>query len=205
MSHHVLIVGAGRVGRALGSNLTRNGYEVRFAVRTPELASVGIEYAVPVEGAAIGYRRVILAVPFSAVPEAVPLLGLEDGAVLIDATNPFGMKLPPGFASGAAVVASTAGPAVTVVKAFNVLGAEHMESPALPDGRRPVLPVASDDSWALARTVQLATKMGFDALSVGGLSAAATMEEAARYWGLIAVTGGRGRRTVLVADQRPSP
>lgn len=45
--------------------------------------------------------------------------------------------------------------------------------------------------------------MGFDAVDVGGLDAAALMEEAARYWGLLTFSGGRGRRHVLVAHQRP--
>lgn len=37
---------------------------------------------------------------------------------------------------------------VRVVKASNVLGAEHMAAPPLPGGHRPLLPVAADDDSA---------------------------------------------------------
>ncbi len=92
---------------------------------------------------------------------------------------------------------------VPLVKAFNVLGAEHMSAPPLPDGHRPVLPVASDDPAARARIAALATDMGFDGVEVGGLEAAAVLEEVARFWGLLAFAGGRGRQVVLVAESRP--
>lgn len=196
MTDKILIVGAGRVGQALASNLKGRGYEVVFATRGAVGNSLGIG------GAAAGFRLVILAVPFAAVGDVVSALGLENGAVLIDATNPFGKALSPEFGSGAELVASKAGVGVKVVKAFNVLGAEHMISPELPDGHKPVLPVAGDDPVATAEVVQLARSMGFDALPVGGLKVANILEQAALYWALIAQNAARGRGVVLVADQR---
>ncbi len=95
-----------------------------------------------------------------------------------------------------------AGTEVRVVKAFNVLGAEHMADPGLADGARPLLPVAGDDPAARARVSALAGDLGFDAAEVGGLDNAHLLEEAARYWGLLAFQGGRGRTVVLVAHQR---
>lgn len=199
----VLVVGAGNVGRALATNLLATGHDVRIAVR--DTAAAGVPdgaVVVPLPGAAAGARMVVLAVPFAAVDDVVPALGLEPGAILVDATNPFGRSVPTGHASGASVVAAAAGPGVRVVKAFNVLGAEHMSSPVLADGHRPVLPVAGDDADAVADVVRLAERLGFDAVAVGGLEAAAVTEEAARYWGLLAFAGGRGRGVVLVAHQR---
>lgn len=199
----VVVVGAGRVGLALGGNLVRRGHEVRHAVRDPGSARLPAgATAVPVDGAAAGAGLVLLAVPFAAVGEVVPRLGLAPGQVLVDATNPFGAGTG-GAPSGAAVVAGAAGAGVSVVKAFNVLGAEHMADPPLPDGHRPVLPVASDDAAAREAVAALARELGFDAVEVGGLDAAATLEEAARYWGLLAFAGGRGRQVVLVAHERP--
>ena len=101
-----------------------------------------------------------------------------------------------------ALVAALAGPGVRVVKAFNVLGAEHLADPVLPDGHRPLLPVAGDDPRARAQVAALASDMGFHSVEVGELSAAALMESAARYWGLLAHAGGLGRRFALVALQR---
>ena len=198
----ITIVGAGRVGRALGRNLAALGHSIRYAVR--DVAGAQLPpgaTAVPVDGAAVGSGLTLLAVPFAKVREVVPRLQLAPGQLLVDATNPFGAGTG-ASPSGAAIVAEAAGAEVTVVKAFNVLGAEHMADPVLPDGHRPVLPVASDDAPARRSVVELASAMGFDAVDVGGLEAAALMEEAARYWGLLAFAGSRGRQVVLVAHQR---
>lgn len=198
----ITVVGAGRVGRALGDNLAGLGHPIRYAVRDVPGARVPAgATAVPIDGAAEGAGLTLLAVPFATVGEVVPRLGLRPGHVLVDATNPFGAGTG-ASPSGAAVVADAAGAGVTVVKAFNVLGAEHMSHPVLPGGHRPILPVASDDASARLAVVELASAMGFDAVDVGGLDAAALMEEAARYWGLLAFDGARGRQVVLVAHQR---
>jgi hypothetical protein len=194
----VVIVGAGTVGSALGANLRTLGHEVRFAVRSPRSdGHIGLEQA------ATGADVTILAVPFAVIDDVVPRLGLGPGAVLVDATNPFGRPLPDGVNSGAALVARAAGEGVHVVKGFNVLGAEHMASPALPDGHRPLLPVAADDDAVRQLVVELAVDMGFDAVPISGLDNAGLLEEAARYWGLLALNGGLGRNFVLVARQRP--
>lgn len=193
----VVIVGAGSVGSALGTNLRRLGHDVRFAVRSAQGGDrIGLDRA------AAGADLTILAVPFDAVDEVVPRLGLEPGDVLVDATNPFGRPLPDDLPCGAALVARAAGEGVHVVKAFNVLGAEHLAAPPLPGGHRPLLPVAADDGTARALVVDLATAMGFDAVAIRGLHDAGLLEEAARYWGLLAFNGGLGRGVALVAHQR---
>ncbi|MFN7149301.1 MAG: NADPH-dependent F420 reductase [Microthrixaceae bacterium] len=193
----VVIVGAGSVGSALGTNLRALGHDVRFALRSPRGdGDVGLDRA------AVGADLTVLAVPFDAIDAVVPRLGLEPGDVLVDATNPFGRPLPDGVPSGAALVAGAAGEGVRVVKAFNVLGAEHMAAPPLPDGHRPLLPVAADDDAARRLVADLATDMGFDAVPIRGLDNAGLLEEAARYWGLLAFNGGLGRDVVLVAHHR---
>lgn len=194
----VVVVGSGRVGRALAANLRSLGHHVRIARRTPGDDGIGID------GAAAGADLTILAVPFGTVSDVVPRLGLAPGAILVDATNPFGQPVPDGAANGAAVVAAVAGGGVHVVKAFNVLGAEHMAAPPLPDGHRPLLPVAADDDSARHLVAHLANDMGFDAIEISGLDNAGLLEEAARYWGLLAFNGRLGRNVVLVAHQRPS-
>lgn len=198
----VVVVGSGRVGTALATSLRSLGHDVRIARRSTidgdDVRTVGID------GGSVGADLTILAVPFGAVSEVVPRLGLTPGSVLVDATNPFGQPLPDGVASGAALVARTAGEGIHVVKAFNVLGAEHMAAPTLPDGTRPLLPVAADDGAARRFVAGLATDMGFEAAEITGLDNAGLLEEAARYWGLLAFNGGFGRSVVLVAHQRPT-
>jgi hypothetical protein len=79
----VVVVGSGRVGTALATNLRALGHDVRVARRSPHGdGEIGLD------GAAVGADLTILAVPFRAVCDVVPRLGLEDGAVLVDATNP---------------------------------------------------------------------------------------------------------------------
>jgi predicted dinucleotide-binding enzyme len=78
-----------------------------------------------------------------------------------------------------------------------------MTAPQLPDGTRPLLPVAADDVDARRLVADLASEMGFDAVEIAGLDNAGLLEEAARYWGLLAFNGGLGRTVVLVAHQRP--
>lgn len=195
----VVVVGSGRVGTALATNLRSLGHDVRVARRSSD-----DDGGIGIDEAAVGADVTILAVPFGAVAEVVPRLGLDAGAVLVDATNPFGQPLPAGAATGAAVVVRAAGEGVHVVKAFNVLGAEHMSTPPLADGHRPLLPVAADDEAARHLVAGLATDMGFDAVEIDGLDNAGLLEEAARYWGLLAFNGGLGRSVVLVAHQRSS-
>jgi hypothetical protein len=198
----VTIVGAGPVGAALGTNLLGRGHQVRFAVRDKAVGVPPNAKTISIDGCAAGSDLTVLAVPFAAVANVIPRLGLRDGDVLIDATNPFGVAVPDGHISGTAYVQSFANSGVHVAKAFGVLGVEHMADPSLPGGFAPVLPVAADDDAVRDRVVGLAREMGFDAVAVGGLENAALLEQAALYWGLLAYAGGLGRDFVLVAHHR---
>lgn len=198
----VTIVGAGPVGTALGANLLGHGHRVRYAVRDNAVGLPSGAVTVPIDGCATGSDLIILAVPFGAVGDVIPRLGLRVRDVLIDATNPFGAAVPDGHTSGAAYIQSLAGSEVHVAKTFGVLGVEHMADPVLPDGFAPILPVAADDDDVRDRVVGLARQMGFDAVPVGGLANAGTLEHAALYWGLLALTAGLGRDIVLVAHRR---
>jgi len=198
----VTIVGAGPVGRALGVNLHGHAHRVRYAARDNAVGLPSGAVAVPIDGCAAGTDLIILAVPFGAVGDVIPRLGLSAGDVLIDATNPFGAAVPDGHTSGAAYVQSLAGSEVHVAKTFGVLGVEHLADPELPDSFAPILPVAADDDDVRDRVVRLARQMGFDAVPVGGLANAGILEHAALYWGLLALTAGLGRDIVLVVHRR---
>jgi predicted dinucleotide-binding enzyme len=201
----ITIVGAGRVGSALGTGLLRIGHQVSYALRDGSARELPAgATSRPLDGAADDADLTILAVPFGVAAQSVREVAPPAGAVIVDATNPFGAPIPDGRPSGAAYVAAAAGPDRHIVKAFNVLGAEHMAEPQLADGSRPVLPVAADDDRARALVAGVARDLGFDAVEVGGLEVAGLVEEAARYWGLLATAGGLGRDVVLVARRRSS-
>lgn len=197
----VAIVGAGSVGSALAEGLRRAGHDVVLAVRDSTRRGGLPVPTRAVRGAADDADVTVLAVPVDAAAEALAELAPPEGTVIVDATNPFGRLVPGGHASGAALVAATV-PRCRVVKAFNVLGYENMTDPVFDDRHRALLPVAGDDAEARDRVVELASSAGFDAVDVGGLEAAPLLEEAARYWGLLAYSGGLGRRFALGALRR---
>jgi len=186
-----------------GNVASRSGSRTRRAssVRTPRGDLPAPSAAVA--GAADAADIVVLAVPYAAVVDVQGELAPPAGLIVVDATNPFGRPLPDGYRSTAALVAATV-PHCRVVKAFNVVGAEHMADPRLAGGASVLLPVASDDADARSAVSALAREVGFDVVEVAGRDNAEIMEWAARYWGMLASAGGRGRQFALAA-LRPEP
>lgn len=196
----VVFVGAGNVATALGQAAAGAGHDVAFAVRDPESQSAR-DAAAAVPGASIDRigeialqaeaDAVVLATPALSAAEVIASLGPLSGVTLVDATNAF-RGVPDGYVTMAALVAHHAHGA-NVVKAFNVVGSEHMATPVLPDGSRVLMPVAADDDAARTTVLALAADMGFDAVSAGGLDNAVLLEDLARLWGVLAFSGlGRG-------------
>lgn len=177
------IVGAGQVGRSLESALTMLGHQVRLARRAPEA-----ENEVAIADSAQGCEAVILATPFVATGEIVPRLGIGQGQLVIDATNPFGRAWPAGFStaafsSGGEFVQSLI-PQADVVKCFNVIGYEHMDRPQFA-GVAPFMPVCGNNAKAKGSVLELAISMGFDVHDIGDLSKAALVENMGLLWGAL--------------------
>jgi 8-hydroxy-5-deazaflavin:NADPH oxidoreductase len=181
---HISVLGAGRVGRALGGRWTDVGHQVAYGVRDPgdarwaELTGV----ATPIDAVA-GADVVLVALPWTAVEPV--LTGVDVGdAVVIDATNPIAAGArqleahPEG--SGAELVARWSRSS-RVVKAFNTTGSGNMIDPVYPGGTL-LMPVAADDPEAKAAVMRLATEIGFDALDAGPLAAARDLEHLAALW-----------------------
>ena len=194
------IVGAGQVGRSLESALTTLGHRVRLARRAPEAGN-----EVALAGSAQGCDAVILATPFVATGEIVPQLGMGQGQLVIDATNPFGRAWPAGFSpsdfsSGGEFVQSLI-PQAHVVKCFNVIGYEHMDRPQFA-GVAPFMPVCGNNAKAKGSVLELATSMGFDAHDIGDLSKAALVENMGLLWG--ALRDVKGNREFAFGLLNPS-
>ena len=159
-------IGNGNVGSALERGLGRAGHEIR---------STGKENVH--ETAAWG-EVIILAVPFSAVPDAVKTIGsAADGKVLIDVTNALdeNMGLAIGFTTSGAEELQKQAPRAKVVKAFNTVFAQHMDSGKLAGETLTVL-AASDDDSAKTTVIELAKGIGFDAVNAGPLQNARWLE-----------------------------
>jgi hypothetical protein len=201
------IIGAGRVGPTLGRGWVAAGHQVIYGVRDPGAARLH-------EGATAAHVHqlieatdaVVLATPWSAVPDVVVLAGDFRGRALIDVTNPIG----PGFSllyghvsSGAEHVASIANDA-RVAKAFNSTGLENMANPRY-GAHRAFMPVASDDEGARDVAAQLARDLGFEAVALPSLSRARDLEPFAMLWIKLAMQLGHGRDIAFGLARRAGP
>lgn len=190
----IAILGAGRVGRALGERWAAGGHHVSYGVRDPkDPRHADLPRAVPPSDAVQGADVVVLALPWPGTEAALAPLDLGD-AVVVDATNPLvDMAIDPAATaagSGAALVAGWARSS-RVVKAFNTTGSPNMADPSYPGGV-PFMPVAGDDAEAKAVVLDLARELEFDALDAGPLAAAADLEHLAMLWIRLAFPMGNG-------------
>ena len=174
------IIGAGRIGQAMARTAQRAGRPVVMAnSRGPEsLTSVisvlgdGVTAGTVEQAAAASI--VVLAVPWSNVPEAVRDLDWR-GQIVIDATNDFDPSDLDGRTSSE-VVADLVAPA-RVVKTANTLVAALLASDPHEAGGRRVLFLSGDDSDAKSEVGALFEAAGFSPIDLGGLSAGGSMQQ----------------------------
>jgi hypothetical protein len=171
MKARIGIVGKGKVGSALERGLRRAEYDVQVAGN--DLRSV--------RELGAWAQIILLAVPYSAVDAAVRELGdtLHD-KIVIDVSNPLttDMQLAIGFRTSSAEELHKRAPRARVVKAFNTVFAEHMETGHTGSQQLSTF-VASDDTAARKQVVQIAADLGFDAVDAGPLKNARWLESLA--------------------------
>ena len=163
------IIGKGNVGTAIGTGLSRRGYEVKFGHRDP---------GEPVADAAKWGEVIILAVPYENVADAAEAIGaLANGKVLLDVTNAVGddMTLAIGCSTSAAEELQKRLPKTHVVKAFNTVFAANQSTGKL-GAEQLTLFVAGDDLKAKQTIMQLGKDIGFDPVDAGPLKSARYLE-----------------------------
>lgn len=195
----IAIVGAGRVGKALGGAWKAAGHSVVFAVRGPDharfkpLAEQGFALA-GLTDAAKDAEIIVLAVPWTEATAVIETLGPLNGKIVIDPTNPvspdFEMEL--GFDDSAGETVALLAQGARVVKAFNTTGAENMTN-AKSFSAKPVMFVAGDDTDAKKTVSKLADEIGFEPIDAGPLKASRYLEPMAMQWIKLAY-GGIGRQ-----------
>jgi 8-hydroxy-5-deazaflavin:NADPH oxidoreductase len=176
----IAIIGAGNVGRALATSLTRAGHDVTITATHPEHARDAATESGATAGssnvaAANEAELVVLAVPAQAHDQlATELKGSLDGKVVIDVSN---RPTPSADGSPTSIAEELQGklPGARIVKAFNTAFASRQANPNVAgiasDGY-----VAGDDANAKQAVLDVVESMGFRPVDAGSLASARTLE-----------------------------
>lgn len=180
----IAIIGAGNVGTALATSFKRAGHDVIIASRDPQdaggaAAATGARVGGSNAAAADGADVIVLAIPFSSVPEVVAEIEpAVAGKPVVDATNRMSFG-----ANGPEIDTTTSNaedlarllPGAHVIKAFNTLLASNQSDP-IAEGVQLDGFVAGDDAVAKATVLQLVASIGLNPVDVGPLSRARQLE-----------------------------
>jgi len=175
-------IGSGNIGGAIGELLAKAGHEVLFSSRNPDnlkplVVRVGARARAGTPQEAIAFGDVVfLGVPYSSMPQiGQDYAGALKGKIVLDAGNPNVRRDGPiaeaAVAKGAGLATAGHLPGARIVRAFNQLNFKVFLSEAHRAGDRVAVPLASDDSQALAVASQLVRDAGFEPVVVGPLAA----------------------------------
>ena len=176
----IAIIGAGNVGKALASTLTKAGHEVTISAAHADhardaAAQTGANAAASNAEAARSAQLVVLAVPATAINDVAGELGGDlDGKVVIDVANR-PTPSPEGKSTSIAEELQQTVPNAKVVKAFNTLFASRQADPTV-SGIAADAFVAGDDETAKQAVLQVAESAGFRPVDAGSLATARTLE-----------------------------
>ncbi|MET9291228.1 NADPH-dependent F420 reductase [Streptomyces sp. NPDC003077] len=183
----ISIIGTGNVGSVLARRCAELGHGVTTANSSTERAQVARD-----AGAA---DVVVLAVPYDAVAGLdAQIKAALAGKVVIDATNPLAadfLSLTVGHTTSGAERNAEALPGARLVKAFNMVLAANQNTGTL-KGAALFLPVVGDDQDAKETVIELASRLGFDAVDAGPLSNARYTEPVAELLIQLAYGSGMG-------------
>lgn len=182
------IIGAGFIGRALARLAVAQGHEVTIAnsrgPHTLTSTAIALHCKTGTVDEAAGFGEVVvLAIPFQAIFQLDP--APFEGRIVIDANNYYPQR-DGAIAELDAHQATTSGllarqlPDARVVKAFNAILQDDLESDARPAGApdRRALPLAGDDAAAKQVVAGLVDAFGFDPVDAGPLAQSWRFERA---------------------------
>jgi NADPH-dependent F420 reductase len=189
---NVTIIGAGNMGRGIGTRLAVGGHSITYVDWNPESAE---EMAAEVRASAKGNSRVqaaslgevdlgevvVLAVWYGTNLQLVEQLGARlAGKVVVDIANPLnatydGLATAPD-SSSAEEVAKAAVAGASVVKAFNTTFAGTLMAGEVQDQPLDVF-IAGDDAEAKTKVARLVKDGGMRPIDAGPLSRARQIEQ----------------------------
>jgi hypothetical protein len=188
---NVTIIGAGNMGRGIGTRAVAGGHSVTFVDANPEVAEktaadvrTSAKNGVKVSTASLGDAKlgdvVVLAVWYGTNIELAKQLGDKLAAkVVVDIANPLnptydGLATAPDSSSAEDLARAIASGA-KVVKAFNTTYAGTLLAGQVADQLLDVF-IAGDDADAKAKVAQIVTDGGMRAVDTGPLSRARQIE-----------------------------
>jgi 8-hydroxy-5-deazaflavin:NADPH oxidoreductase len=190
----ITVIGAGNMGRAIGTRAVAGGHEVEIVDRDPAEArklaeELGDSASALENGASFDGEVVVLAVYYPGIKDvAREYADRLSGKVVVDITNPVDtqtwdrLATPPGQSS-AEEVAELLPKGTRVVKAFNTTFAMTLVEGKVAGQELDVL-IAGDDEGAKETVSQLVADGGLRPLDVGPLSRAQQLE----HLGLLHIT-----------------
>jgi predicted dinucleotide-binding enzyme len=192
------ILGSGDVGKALGAGFAVLGHDVMIGTREPSaekvrawLTKIGPKGSAGSFSEAAAFAEVaVVATLWDGTENALRLAGPQNlaGKVVIDTTNPLDFsggpppKLSVGHTDSAGERVQRWLPNARVVKAFNIVGNQHMFRPDFPGGP-PDMFICGNDAAAKKTVAGVCTAFGWpEPIDLGGIEAARYLESLAMTW-----------------------
>ena len=183
----VTIIGAGNMGRGIGTRLVAGGNDVEIVDRDPDEAraladELGGSATAAGPDAELGGEIVVLAVYYASAADAVTQYRDRlAGKILVDVTIPadwdtLARLVVPEGSSGAQELAKLLSAETRVVKAFNTTFAQTLVAGEVAGQPLDVL-IAGDDADAKAAVASLVEAGGLRPIDAGGLGRARQLEE----------------------------
>ena len=175
-------VGAGKMGKALGSALVKAGYQVKFSSRHPEelkdfVTGLGANASAGTPDDAVAFGDVVaVLVPYGSWPEVAEKYGkqLAKKPLLLDVSNPVmprdGAAGQEALDKGAGIWLSEKVPGAKIVRAFNAVGYTKVEE--FGAKKNLGVPIAGNDKKAIEIATQMAKDIGFEPVVVGDITVA---------------------------------
>jgi 8-hydroxy-5-deazaflavin:NADPH oxidoreductase len=198
------VIGAGKIGGAVGTHWAKAGHEVFFSSRHPEQLAYLVKRAgpkaragTPREAAAFG-DVLLISVPYGAVPQVGRDFAKEiAGKVVLETGNPLatrdGAMAEPALQKGTGLASAEFLPGARLVRAFTSVPAAAIANDAHRSGERVAVPLAGDDKEALEIAARLVREAGFEPVVVGGLASAKKFDRGTNVFGQ-ALTAAELRR-----------
>jgi predicted dinucleotide-binding enzyme len=200
----IAVLGAGKIGGAIGRKWTAAGHQVAYGVRDPQAADAqallqsGDQVTVGQVGEALASdpQVVLMAAPGAAMETTIVAYAEQlNGRVIIDAANRIGSDRTDSWGFFQAHT-----PQAKVYRAFNIYGFENFANP-LYGGVQADLFFAGPEGESLTHVEQLIREVGLRPVRLGDTDQIPTVDALLPLWFTLARAHGRHLALKLLTDE----